>query len=251
LTHTIDINGILTTYREEGSGCDVLFLHGWGVDMTTFDPVIKRMAEHCHCVALDFPGFGKTPEPDRPWTSVDFAAFTREFIQKTGLNKPVIVGHSNGGRTALRLLGDGYENVSRLVLLGAAGLKPKPSLTRRIRTAVFKCGKAVLSLPFLKGMREKLADRLGSDDYKKASPLLKRTLVNVLNEDLRPLLPNIKVPTLLVWGEADTAVPLSDARIMEKEIPNAGLVSYPGCGHYAFLQNLPNFCNTLEYFITH
>lgn len=251
MTEFIDIGGIRTAYRVEGQGRTVLFLHGWGVDKATFAPVIERMSKTCRCIAFDFPGFGQTPEPDRPWTSAEFAAFTRQFIEKLALERPVLVGHSNGGRTAIRLLGDGYDNVSKLVLLGAAGLKPKRSLGHHLRNAVFKCGKAVLKLPFLRGLQAKLSDRFGSEDYKKASPLLKRTLVNLLSEDLRPLLQNVKVPTLLVWGENDTAVPLSDAKIMEKEIKNAGLVCYPGCGHYAFLQNLPNFCNTLDYFISH
>lgn len=251
MLHNTVINSIPTAYREEGTGRDVLFLHGWGVDGSTFDPVIARLSASFHCVAPDFPGFGGTPEPDRPWSSADFAAFTAAFIETLGLHDPVIVGHSNGGRTALRLLGEGYKAASKLVLLGAAGLRPAQSAGRSLRNFVFKCGKAVLKLPFLKKYREKLAVRFGSEDYKNASPLLRRTLVTLLGEDLRPLLPNILVPTLLVWGEADTAVPISDAEIMCREIPNAGLVRYPGCGHYAFLQNLPNFCSTLEYFITH
>ena len=59
---------------------------------------------------------------------------------------------------------------------------------------------------------------------------------------MRDLLPNIKVPTLLIWGENDTATPIEDGEIMEKMIPDAGLVRVKGCSHYVFIEN-PDFVN--------
>ena len=58
-----------------------------------------------------------------------------------------------------------------------------------------------------------------------------------VNEDLKYAMPAVKAPVLLVWGEEDTATPLSDAKTMKQLIPDAGLVSFPGCGHYSFLDN--------------
>ena len=60
---------------------------------------------------------------------------------------------------------------------------------------------------------------------------------DVVNEDLKDLLPNIKQSTLLIWGTADTATPLSDAKLMEQLLPDAGLAEIPGVGHYSFLEN--------------
>ena len=77
---------------------------------------------------------------------------------------------------------------------------------------------------------------MGSEDYRNASPTMKKTMVNVLNEDLREYLPNIKQPTLLIWGTNDTATPITDAETMEKLIPNAGLVRIKGGTHYAFIE---------------
>ena len=71
----------------------------------------------------------------------------------------------------------------------------------------------------------------------------------VLNEDLRHLLPDIKCPVLLVWGNDDTTTPLTDAQIMEKLIPNAGLVSFPYCGHFSFIDNLTNFRAVLKEYL--
>ncbi len=84
---------------------------------------------------------------------------------------------------------------------------------------------------------DKRRAKAGSSDYAGASPMMRRILSKVVNEDLSDRLPMIKAPTLLIWGENDTATPISDARKMEKHIPGAALVSFAGCGHYSFLDN--------------
>ena len=93
--------------------------------------------------------------------------------------------------------------------------------------------------------------RHGSSDYAQASPRMRAILSKVVNEDLRYVLGSIKAPTLLVWGENDTATPMRDARIMEKEIPDAGLVSFPGCGHYSFLDNPVQTAAVLRSFLSY
>ena len=79
--------------------------------------------------------------------------------------------------------------------------------------------------------------------------MMRAILSKVVNEDLKNVMPLIKAPTLLIWGENDTATPLKDAKIMEKIIPNAGLVSFPGCGHYSFLDNPMGFSAVLQSFL--
>lgn len=78
---------------------------------------------------------------------------------------------------------------------------------------------------------------------------MRAILSRVVNEDLRSVMPGISAPTLLVWGENDTATPMRDARIMERLIPGAGLVSFPGCGHYSFLDNPVQFAAVLRSFL--
>ena len=96
---------------------------------------------------------------------------------------------------------------------------------------------------------ENLRKRNGSADYNAASPIMRQTLVKVVNEDLTDLMPNVKAPTLLVWGTADDATPLSDALIMEKLMPEAGLVKFEGAGHYSFLERAPQFGRVLASFM--
>ena len=83
---------------------------------------------------------------------------------------------------------------------------------------------------------ENFRKKMGSADYAAASPMMRQVMVKVVNEDLEPYLPNIKAPTLLVWGVNDTATPLSDGEKMEKLIPDAGLVKLENAGHYSFLE---------------
>ncbi len=91
--------------------------------------------------------------------------------------------------------------------------------------------------------------KAGSADYRNSSPRMRAVMSRCVNEDLRGVMPAIKASTLLVWGEKDTATPLSDARRMEKLIPDAGLVSFPGCGHYSFLDNPIGFRAVLREFL--
>lgn len=90
----------------------------------------------------------------------------------------------------------------------------------------------------------------GSADYNSASPKMRAILSKVVNEDLKSVMPQIKAPTLLIWGDNDTATPLKDAKIMERLIPDAGLVSFPACGHYSFLDNPRQFAAVLSSFLS-
>ena len=91
-------------------------------------------------------------------------------------------------------------------------------------------------------MREKLLNKFSSEDYKNSPEVLRKTMSIILNEDQRQYLPNIKAPTLLIWGQNDTATPIEDAKLMEKLIPDAGLVTYANSGHFSYLENIQN-CN--------
>ena len=116
-----------------------------------------------------------------------------------------------------------------------------------------KFGKFLLNLlpntQSIKNFREKLRNKVGSQDYKASANVLKETLKIIVNEDMTYLLPKISVPTLLFWGSLDTATPISDAKKMEKLIPDSGLVVYEGKGHFSYLENLGNCLIVLDEFL--
>ena len=95
----------------------------------------------------------------------------------------------------------------------------------------------------------KIRAKKGSSDYSNSTPKMRAILSKVVNEDLKHVMPSIKCPTLLIWGEKDTATPIGDAKIMEKLIPDAGLVSFPNAGHYSFLDNAFQYQAVLRSFL--
>ena len=129
--------------------------------------------------------------------------------------------------------------MSKLVLVDAAGIKPRRSLKYYVKVYSFKAARRLSPMIMGKKRAEALIERMraraGSSDYASASPMMRRILSRCVNEDLKSVMPRIKASTLLIWGEKDTATPLSDAKTMQRLIPDAGLVSYPEAGHFSFL----------------
>lgn len=162
-----------------------------------------------------------------------------EFVKQFGLENPVVLGHSFGGRIAINYAS--RNPVDRLVLVDAAGVKPKRSFKTRWRTFAMKSGKTILPKVMPAKKAEAIIDRYrkkwGSADYTSASPMMRRVMVKAVNTDLRKVMPQITAPTLLLWGENDTATPMRDAHIMNKLIKNSTLVSFPGAGHFSFVDN--------------
>ncbi|MDR1693297.1 MAG: alpha/beta hydrolase [Oscillospiraceae bacterium] len=231
-----------------GNGKPLLFLHGWGVGYDAYLPLLTKLASSYAVYAPDLPGFGKTPEPDTPWSADDYADFAAGYCVSRGLTDPVCIGHSNGGRVLLTLLSRENPGIRppRMALFGPAGLKRRKSLRVRLTIALYKLGKLLLTpIPKLQGM---FTAGKGSADYRSASPLMRETMKKLLDTDLTPRLRLVKAPTLLIWGENDTASPPADGRVMEKNIPDCGLALIPG-GHWSFIEQLPRTMRILEAFL--
>ncbi len=234
------IKGIEINYEQTGVGNDILLLHGWGSSNIVYKNISNLLSGTYRLTAPDFPGCGESGIMDDVWDLDTYAEFVLELIEKLDLKNPILVGHSHGGRVILKLCGEKRLNPPKIILLDSAGLIPKKSLKQKMRVYSFKTIKKVLTLPIISKHSEPLLEKArkhyGSADYNTAPPVLRRTLVNLVNTDLRHLLPNITSPTLLIWGENDTATPLSDAKIIESLIPDAGLCIIKNAGHFAFCE---------------
>lgn len=250
-----NINGIKINYEEKGEGELIVLLHGWGSNIKLFANLIDLLSKKYKTVAMDMPGFGESDEPPAAWSVSDYADFVVDFLSSYNADKVMLLGHSFGGRVIIKL--NSRKNlpfeIAKVILVDSAGIMPQKSKKKSFRTRWYKFCKAILSTGIMQKLSpnalEKLRVKYGSADYAAASPLMRQVLVKTVNEDLEPLLPDIKCPTLLVWGVNDTATPLSDGEKMEKLIPDAGLVKLENAGHYSFLDQQYTFNRVMSSFM--
>ena len=248
------VMGLNINYTERGEGDLVVLLHGWGSNITLFEQSIAILERKYKVIAMDMPGFGESEEPKEPWDVDNYVDFVLEFLKDYNPSKITVLGHSFGGRVIIKMCSRELPfEIQKVILVDAAGVKPKKTLKQKTKQKIYKATKSIYSSDMVQKMfpdaLENLRKRNGSADYNAASPVMRQTLVKVVNEDLCHLMPNVKAPTLLVWGTLDDATPLSDALIMEKLMPEAGLVKFEGAGHYSFLECAPQFGRVLASFM--
>ena len=242
------IDNLKINYIKKGSGKTVLIIPGWGTVINTYTTLLNSISTYANVLCLDMPGFGESNEPPKSWNLDDYITFIIKFIKSQNINELDLIGHSNGGRIIIKLMSKndlGFK-VNKIILIGSAGIVHKKTITQIVKIKTFKFCKKFAQIKPIKSIFPNLLDKVknhfGSADYKDASPIMRETMVKLINEDVRCFLPTIKVPTLLIWGENDTATPITDAEIMEQMIPDAGLVKIKGCSHYVFLKN-PSYVN--------
>ena len=236
-----------------GEGKPLLLLHGWGASAELFAPVVNALQPGRRLILPDLPGFGATPEPPAAWAADDYAEWTARLLERLGVERADVIGHSNGGRIALVLAAAHPDRIGKLVLTGSAGIRPRHGLRYHARVRSYKVLRAVgqsHALPaILRNAARARAEQRGSDDYRAATGTMRGTLVRLVNEDVRPLLPRVAAPVLLIWGDRDDETPLHDGKIMERLIPDAGLVVFEGAGHFAYLEQPARFSHVVDVFL--
>lgn len=247
-------SGVDMFYTVEGEGSPVVLMHGWGCTHDTVKSIEAVCLAKHRVYNVDFPGFGKSTEPSNQpsvWGVEEYTRMIEKLVESEGIKRPILIGHSFGGRVAI--LYASRNEADKVVLVDAAGVKPRRSMKYYYKVYSFKTAKWLLNTLLGKEKAAKRIDAMrskrGSSDYASSSPAMKAILSKCVNEDLCSEMPKIKAPTLLIWGKNDTATPLRDAKKMEKLIPDAGLAAFDDCGHYSFLDNRPAFAAVLNNFI--
>lgn len=239
----ISVNEINVNYIDEGVGDVVLMLHGWGSNAGLFKSQIDVLKKQYRVIALNLPGFGGSDEPKTPFNVDDYAHFVLDFLNKLEINDVSLIGHSVGGRIIIKLMSYDNKNinVNKIVLVDSAGVKPKTQSKKTAKTYIYKISKKIVGNPVSKKLFPNALDNLkskhGSADYRSATPMMRDTLVKIVNEDLTELFPKNTADTLIVWGTNDFDTPIKDGYLMEKMMPNSALVAIEGAGHYSFLDN--------------
>ena len=226
-------------YEKYGNGVNsIIIFPGWGNNRLSFSPMINILKLYFTVYIFDYPGFGNSNFPSNDLNIIDYGHMFRSFIKKNHINKPILIGHSFGGRIIIILCGLLKIEVRKIILIDSAGIKRKKKLYIKMKERLYKWLKRI-RLP--KKIYPKYIDFLikifGSKDYKNINPSIRKTFINIINYDLTEYLSNIKEPTLIIWGEKDQETPLADGIVMENKIKDSGLVIIKGAKHFAYLEN--------------
>jgi pimeloyl-ACP methyl ester carboxylesterase len=235
-TRVINIKGISTVILITGQGSVLLCLHGWGASHESFTELCEALRDDpVQIIAPDLPGFGGSGEPPSAWSVDEYADFVEELMSALNLHEVRLLGHSFGGRIAIKLAARADTRISHLYLCAAAGIRHRRDWKRGIGHAFSAFGKMMRKIPGVtlieKPVRTLFYKLLRSHDYEQASPRMKETMIRVINEDLSPLLSQIAVSTDLFWGEEDTMTPIRDGKLMHQNITGSVLHTFAGVRH--------------------
>lgn len=201
----------------------VIALHGWGRTGVDFAPVLDGWDG----LAVHLPGFGPAPPPETAWSPEDYATWLAEGIDPA--RPPIVLGHSFGGRVAVRLAAHHPALVRSLVLTGVpfGRLSPAKKAPWALRAA-----KRLRRWGIVPESRvESLRQRYGSADYRASRGVMRDILVRAVNEDYFDDLARIPHPTRLVWGEGDVPAPVTLADTAHRILARSTVTVVPGAGH--------------------
>lgn len=222
----------------------VLLLHGWARTLKDFDGLAGRLAAvfpgHAF-LQIDLPGFGASPlQAAAGYNLDDYCTTLRLFMEKVGVARAVLIGHSLGGRIAVKFAASYPDRVEKLVLIASAGIPPQSW-----RLTLLGAGRiffktvfwAFRDFAFILRLENLLGAIFGGPDYRATATYrpLRETLKKVLAEDLRPDAAQISAPTLLLWGRNDQITPLADGEKYHALIRGSRMAIMEG-GHFAFLE---------------
>ena len=214
--------------------------HGWGASIDLLRPLALPLSRLGYqCLMVDLPGFGESDEPAQAFSVHDYAAFCIDYLNHRELQSVNFFGHSLGGRIGLILAAEHRQRIDTLALSNSAGIREQPALLLRMRQQVYQKFRQSLESIGASTAAARLRllynNKYGSPDYQNASPIMRQTLIQVVNQDLLACAAGVSAPTILIWGDADQETPLWMGRKLEATIPDAALIVHAGAGHYAYL----------------
>lgn len=239
-------------FNSFGQGKNLLLLHGWGCDRKIWTPFLPYLSSDLKVIVLDLPGFGRSSFPEKPWTLSDYAHFLKRFLKELDLTRVTLLGHSFGGRIAIKFASSHPKLLHKLILVATAGIKPKKSILGWTCLLAAKTGKILFKIPpfsfFSQNFRSLFYKTIKRTDYLEAEKL-RETFLKVIDEDLTPLLGKIRSPTLIIWGEKDQEVPLKFAKMLTQKIPHSRLCILKSCGHFPFLEKPKELAKAINSFV--
>lgn len=245
----INLKGQSVFYQTTGSGKNLILLHGWKQDVSTWHPIVDLLKDDFKLWMIDLPGFGKSDIPEKTWQVSNFAETVSLFIKDLKIKEPILLGHSLGGNVSLKLAIKYPDLLNKLILEDSSGIRPKSNLKNSFSLTAAKIFNFLV--PNIGNIKEKARrkfyNQIGSD-YLDAGEL-KETFKNIINEDLSSEVSKIKTETLIIWGERDQEVPVSLAKKLYQLIKNSDLEILEGIGHFPHLENPKLFAHYVKEFL--
>jgi len=239
-------NQIVSYIKKEGDNSPpLIFLHGWRSEGRVWTQIINTIPNKT-IYTLDLPGFGASQNFKDGATLDDYANLVNEFIKSENIHEAILIGHSFGGRIAIKLASKNASWIKKIVLIDSAGLQEK-NLKKFIYKIIAKIVKPFFYIPGLNSLRNKIYKKIGPDYI--ATPAMQKTFLNIINENLDPLLKNINQETLIIWGKNDDITPISMAKTLKQNIKNAKLIVIASAGHFVFIDQPEEFSQELLNFI--
>lgn len=237
------IDDVYINYIDYGQGKDtVVLLHGWGQNIQMMQGMGDALKKYFRVIIIDLPGYGGSSEPNYPWTVNDYVKCIRQLFINLKIEHPILIGHSFGGKISL-LYASQYDT-NKLICLASPFKKAQENKSFKLR--VLKLAKKI---PVLNKLENFAKRHIGSTDYRQASDMMRKIMVETVNLDISEDVQKIKCPTLLIWGTNDSAVPYSHATELNTLIKGSGLVTYEGATHYAYLERFEQTINVLYSFL--
>lgn len=242
--YMIEIDGLKINYIKYGleTGNNIVLLHGWGQNIEMMKMIGDRFSKHFQITIIDLPGHGLSEEPKHPLKVIDFVDIVEKLLRKFNIDNPILIGHSFGGKISL-LYASKYLT-KKVIVLASPFKKEIEKISFKVKVL-----KSLKKVPIINKLESYAKKHIGSDDYRNASPIMRKILVNTVNCDITEELRKIKCPTLAIWGTLDKEVPVERAYELEKLIEDCGVVIYEGCTHYAYLERLEQTIRVIRNFL--
>ena len=232
----------------------IVILHGWGNLIKQWQPIKQALNKKGYQVYIPcLPGFYGQKIP-RPFNTQDYVNWLSQYLKLKKINKLYLVGHSFGGQISIAFTKHYPQKVSKLILINSSGIRKRFVLKRILFLPIAKLGKLIFSFSLFKEfanpVRELLYKAACESDYLKSSTNLKKTLINVIKEDQKQNLSQIKTPSLIIWGQKDNITPLSQGKKIHQLLSNSILKIFPYTSHGLPFQQPDKLTQKILWFIS-
>lgn len=245
----ISVHGKKLHYEEKGTGEPILFVHGWPASIKSLNKLYQLASKNYRAIIIDLPGFGTSDNPDPEWGVGEYASHITTFLNELGIKKVNYFGHSFGGALGIYIASHYPEIINKLIISNSSYKREgKPNNSVKILKSILT---RIKKFESAEPLAKKIFYRIffPKSDILKA-PHLESNFRKIVTEDLTPDLKNIKLPTLILWGQLDIDTPIHWAHELNGKIKKSKLKVFPNAAHNLPLKHPEEVLEEVESFLS-